>query len=210
MKIDIYNKNGKKTSKKVTLSDDVFKIEPNDHSIYLAVQSEMAALRQGTHSSKSRSEVRGGGAKPYKQKGTGRARVGSSRNPARVHGGTAFGPKPRKYSKSINKKVRQLARKSVLSQKVSSNDLIVIEDFNLDSNKTKDFVEILNNLSINNTKNAIMLGDVSENIHLSSRNIKGTIVFSALNASAYDLLDCQKLIFDLDGIEKLNNQLLGN
>ena len=209
MKIDIYNKEGKKTSKKVTLSDDVFKVDPNDHCIYLAVQSEMAALRQGTHSSKTRAEVRGGGAKPYKQKGTGRARVGSTRNPARVHGGTAFGPKPRSYSKSVNKKVKQLARKSVLSQKVLNNDLIVVDNFDLDSSKTKDFVAILNNLSISNTKNSIMLGDVSEGVHLSSRNVKGTVVFSALNASTYDLLDCQKLVFDLDGIEKLNNQLSG-
>jgi len=207
MKLDIYNKNGKKTSKKVTLNDDVFKIEPNEHCIYLAVNSEMAALRQGTHSSKTRAEVRGGGAKPYRQKGTGRARVGSIRNSARVHGGTAFGPKPRKYNKSINKKVRQLARKSVLSQKILSDDLIIVEDFNLDSKKTKDFIQILSNLSIQDKKNAIMLGDVSENIHLSSRNVKNTIVFSALSVSTYDLLDCQKLVFDLDGIEKLNNQL---
>jgi large subunit ribosomal protein L4 len=207
MKIDIYNKNGKKTSKKVTLNDDVFKITPNDHCVYLAVQSEMASLRQGTHSSKTRSEVRGGGTKPYKQKGTGRARVGSTRNPARVHGGTAFGPKPRKYNKSINKKVKQLARKSVLSQKVLSNDLIVVEDLSLESSRTKDFIQILNNLSIADTKNSVMVGNVTDEIHLSSRNIKGTIVFSALNASAYDLLDCQKLVFDLDGIEKLNSQL---
>ena len=211
MQLDIYNKNGKKTSKKVTLSDDVFKIEPNEHCIYLAVNSEMAALRQGTHSAKTRAEVSGGGTKPYKQKGTGRARVGSIRNPARVHGGSAFGPKPKKYNKSVNKKVKQLARKSVLSQKVLSNDLIVVEDFTLNSKKTKDFIQILNNLSIQDKKNAIMLGDVSDNIHLSSRNIKGTIIFSAASASTYDLLDCQKLIFDLDGIEKLNNQLsLGN
>ena len=207
MKIDIYNKQGKKTSKKVTLNDDVFKIEPNDHCIYLAVQSEMAALRQGTHSSKTRSEVRGGGAKPYKQKGTGRARVGSTRNPARVAGGAAFGPKPRKYNKSVNRKVKQLARKSVLSQKILSKDLIVVDNFDLESNKTKDFMNILTNLAVAGKKNSIMLGDVSDNVHFSSRNIKGTIVFSALSASAYDLLDCQKLIFDLDGIEKLNSQL---
>ena len=207
MKIDIYNKEGKKTSKKVTLSDDVFKVTPNDHCVYLAVQSEMAALRQGTHSSKTRAEVRGGGAKPYKQKGTGRARVGSTRNPARVHGGAAFGPKPRKYNKSVNKKVKQLARKSVLSQKILSNDLIVIDSFDLGSPKTKDFINVLQNLSIDGKKSSIMLGDVTDNIHLSSRNVKGTIVFSALSASTYDLLDCQKLIFDLDGIEKLNNQL---
>jgi len=210
MKLDIYNKNGKKTSKKVTLNDDVFKIKPNEHCVYLAVTSETASLRQGSHSTKTRAEVSGGGAKPYKQKGTGRARVGSNRNSARVHGGTAFGPKPRKYNKSINKKVKQLARKSVLSQKVLSKDLLVVEDFNLTSNKTKDFLQILNNLSIDNKKNAIMLGDVDENTHLSSRNIKGTIVFSALSASTYDLLDCQKLIFDLDGIKKINKQLASN
>ena len=209
MKLDIYNKNGKKTSKKVTLSDDVFKITPNEHSVYLAVNSELAALRQGTHSTKTRAEVSGGGAKPYKQKGTGRARIGSTRNSARVHGGSAFGPKPSKYKKSINKKVRQLARKSVLSQKISSNDLIVVEDLNLGSSKTKDFVKILKNLKLDNNKVAVMLGEVGEEIHLSSRNIKNTIVFSAMSASAYDLLDCQKLIFDLDGIEKINQQLLG-
>ena len=209
MKLDIYNKEGKKTSKKVTLSDEVFKIEPNDHCVYLAVQSEMAALRQGTHSSKTRAEVRGGGAKPYKQKGTGRARVGSTRNPARVHGGTAFGPKPRKYTKAVNKKVKQLARKSVLSQKILSNDLIVIDNFKLESGKTKDFISVLSNLSINNKKNSIMLGDVPDSVHLSSRNVRGTIVFSALSASTYDLLDCQKLVFDLEGIEKLNSQLAG-
>ena len=210
MKVDVYNKSGKKTSKKVTLSDDVFKIQPNDHCVYLAVQSEMAALRQGTHSSKTRAEVSGGGAKPYKQKGTGRARVGSTRNPARVHGGSAFGPKPRKYVKSVNKKVKQLARKSVLSQKILSNDLIVVEKFDLKTNKTKDFVGVLKNLSLEDKKISIMVGDVSDDIHLSSRNIKGVVVFSALSASTYDLLDCQKLVFDLEGIEKLNNQLSGN
>ena len=210
MKVDVYNKNGKKTSKKVTLSDDVFKIQPNDHCVYLAVQSEMAALRQGTHSSKTRAEVSGGGAKPYKQKGTGRARVGSTRNPARVHGGSAFGPKPRKYVKSVNKKVKQLARKSVLSQKILSNDLIVVEKFDLKTNKTKDFVGLLKNLSLEDKKISIMVGDVTDDIHLSSRNIKGVVVFSALSASTYDLLDCQKLVFDLEGIEKLNNQLSGN
>ena len=210
MKVDVYNKSGKKTSKKVTLSDDVFKIQPNDHCVYLAVQSEMAALRQGTHSSKTRAEVSGGGAKPYKQKGTGRARVGSTRNPARVHGGSAFGPKPRKYVKSINKKVKQLARKSVLSQKILSDDLIVVEKFDLKTNKTKDFVGLLKNLSLEDKKISIMVGDVTDDIHLSSRNIKGVVVFSALSASTYDLLDCQKLVFDLEGIEKLNNQLSGN
>ena len=210
MKLDIYNIDGKKTSKKVTLDDNVFKVDPNNHCIYLAVNSELAALRQGSHSTKTRSEVSGGGAKPYKQKGTGRARVGSTRNSARVHGGRAFGPKPRTYSKAVNRKVRQLARKSVLSQKVSSNNLIVVQDFSLKTSKTKDFVKILDDLSLSDKKTAIMLGEVQENLHLSSRNVKGVIVFDAMTASTYDLLDCEKLVFDVDGIEKLNNQLSNN
>tara|TARA_Y100001970_G_C14121437_1_gene796542 strand:- start:226 stop:858 length:633 start_codon:yes stop_codon:yes gene_type:complete len=210
MKLDIYNIDGKKTSKKVTLDDNVFKVDPNNHCIYLAVNSELAALRQGSHSTKTRSEVSGGGAKPYKQKGTGRARVGSTRNSARVHGGRAFGPKPRTYSKAVNRKVRQLARKSVLSQKVSSDNLIVVQDFSLKTSKTKDFVKILDDLSLSDKKTAIMLGEVQENLHLSSRNVKGVIVFDAMTASTYDLLDCEKLVFDVDGIEKLNNQLSNN
>ena len=125
MKLDIYNKTGQKSSKKVALKDEVFGITPNQHSVYLAVSAEMASIRQGTHSSKTRAEVSGGGAKPWRQKGTGRARIGSLRNPSRVHGSKAFGPKPHKYVKKINKKLKQLARKSVLSQKVSEKNFIV-------------------------------------------------------------------------------------
>ncbi len=128
MKLDIYQKSGKKSAKKVTLNEEVFGITPNKHCVYLAVSSEMASIRQGTHSSKTRAEVSGGGVKPWRQKGTGRARVGSIRNPSRVHGSKAFGPKPHKYDKKVNKKVRQLARRSVLSQKVSENNFIVIDN----------------------------------------------------------------------------------
>ena len=119
MKVDLYNKKGKKTSK-IDLNDKVFSIRPNEHTIYLAVKSELAANRQGTSSSKTRAEVRGGGTKPWKQKGTGRARVGSTRNPSRVHGGTAFGPEPREYNDKVNRKVKSIARKSALSQKIES------------------------------------------------------------------------------------------
>ena len=118
MKVDLYNISGSKTSKKADLNDKVFKIKPNQHSIYLAIKSELASRRQGTSSSKTRSEVRGGGAKPWKQKGTGRARIGSTRNPSRVHGGAAFGPRPHKYSVKVNKKVKVLAKKSALSIKI--------------------------------------------------------------------------------------------
>ena len=207
MKIDIYNKDGKKTSKKVTLSDDVFKVEPNDHCVYLAVQSEMAALRQGTHSSKTRAEVRGGGAKPYKQKGTGRARVGSTRNPTRVHGGSALGPKPHKYNKKINNKVRQLARKSVLSQKVSSGKFMVVSDFTMDAPKTKDFIQVINNLNLVGEKVTVLADEVDDNLFLGSRNLKYVTVIPAKTASTFDMLDCQTLVVDVAGAESLNAQL---
>ena len=133
MKADIYNKQGKKLTAKIDLNSKVFSIKPNQHSIYLAVKSELASNRQGTSSSKTRSEARGGGTKPWKQKGTGRSRIGSLRNPSRVHGGTAFGPKPHKYEKKVNLKVRQLARKSVLSQKVAAGNFIVVDDISMES-----------------------------------------------------------------------------
>ena len=150
MELDIYQKNGKKTSKKVSLEAKVFGVEPNEHSIYLAINSEMAAMRQGTHSSKTKGEVCGTGAKPWRQKGTGRSRIGYIRNPSRVHGSKAFGPKPHKYTKKVNRKVKILARKSILSRKVLNNKLLVIDEFSLTSPKTKEFASILKNLKIEN------------------------------------------------------------
>ena len=152
MKLDIYQKSGKKSTKKLSLDDAVFGIEPNEHSIYLAVNSEMAAMRQGTHSSKTKGEVRGTGAKPWRQKGTGRARVGYWRNPSRVHGSKAFGPKPHKYEVKVNKKVKVLAKKSALSLKVSSSSYKIIEEFVLNTHKTKDFVSMLNKFDLKNEK----------------------------------------------------------
>ena len=131
MKLDVYQKSGKKSTKTVALESTVFEVDPNEHSIYLAVTSEMAAMRQGTHSSKTKGEVRGTGAKPWRQKGTGRARVGYFRNPSRVHGSKAFGPKPHNYEKKVNRKVKILARKSILSQKVLNKNFIVIDKFSL-------------------------------------------------------------------------------
>ena len=140
----LYNISGSETENSLKLNKDVYGIEPNEHSIYLTVKSELASNRQGTSSSKTRAEVRGGGAKPWKQKGTGRARVGSSRNPSRVHGGVAFGPKPRKYKLKVNKKVKKLAKKSVLSQKLIDKKLIIVDKFEIDSHKTKEFIDVLN------------------------------------------------------------------
>ena len=207
MKLDIYQKTGKKLSRKVELQDDIFCIEPNEHCVYLAISSEMAAIRQGTHSSKTRSEVAGSGAKPWRQKGTGRARIGSIRNPSRVHGSKAFGPKPHKYSKKINKKVRQLARKSVLSQKVLDNSIVVVDSIVPETAKTKDFNEIIKNLKISDKKITVLTDVVDENLYLGSRNLKNLCVMPVSSASAYDLMDCQVLLISESSINILNKQL---
>ena len=207
MKLDIYQKSGKKSSKKVTLKVEVFGVTPNQHCVYLAVNSEMASIRQGSHSSKTRAEVSGGGAKPWRQKGTGRSRIGSLRNPSRVHGSKAFGPKPHKYEKKVNKKVKILARKSVLSQKVLDNNFLVLDEFSLDQPKTSEFAAILQNLKINEKKVTILTDSIDDNLYLSSRNIKDICVIPASSASAYDLLDCQLILADLASVEILNNQL---
>ena len=207
MKLEIYKKSGKKSTKKVDLEATVFGLDPNEHSIYLAVNSEMAAIRQGTHSSKTKGEVQGTGAKPWRQKGTGRARVGYLRNPSRVHGSKAFGPKSHKYEKKVNRKVKVLARKSILSQKFSSNNFMVIEEISLESSKTKEFLAILKNLNIHDKKVTILVNEISENLLLGSRNIKNICVIPATSASAYDLLDNQLILVDLASIELLNKQL---
>ena len=207
MKLDIYQKSGKKSSEKVTLQDEVFGVTPNDHCVYLAVSSEMTSIRQGTHSSKTRSEVSGGGAKPWRQKGTGRARIGSIRNPSRVHGSKAFGPKPHKYEKKVNKKVKQIARRSVLSQKVSENNFMVLDNVVPGSSKTSEFSGLLKNLNLNGKKVTILTGKMDDNLYFGSRNIKNICVVPAHSVSTYDLLDCQLILADVASVEILNNQL---
>ena len=207
MKLDVYQQNGNKSTKKITLESTVFGVVPNEHSIYLAVSSEMAAMRQGTHSSKTKGEVRGTGAKPWRQKGTGRSRIGYLRNPSRVHGSKAFGPKPHKYQKKVNAKVKIFARKSILSKKVLENNFMVIDEFSLESPKTKEFISILKNLKIENKKVTILADQVSENLFFGARNIKNICVIPATSASAYDLLDNHILLADLAGIKALNKQL---
>ena len=207
MKLDIYQKSGKKSAKKVTLNEEVFGITPNKHCVYLAVSSEMASIRQGTHSSKTRAEVSGSGAKPWRQKGTGRARVGSIRNPSRVHGSKAFGPKPHKYDKKVNKKVRQLARRSVLSQKVSENNFIVIDNILPKTPKTSEFSGLLKNFNLNGEKVTVLTDTMEENLYLGSRNIKNICVVPVESASTYDLLDCQMILANEASVEILNKQL---
>ena len=207
MKLDIYQKSGKKSAKKVTLNEAVFGITPNEHCVYLAVSSEMASIRQGTHSSKTKGEVAGSGAKPWRQKGTGRARVGHIRNPSRVHGSKAFGPKPHGYDKKVNKKVRQLARRSVLSQKVSKNSFIVLDNIFPETPKTSEFTILLKNFNLTEKKVTVLTDSMEENLYLGSRNIKNICVVPVQSASAYDLLDCQMILANEASVEILNKQL---
>ncbi len=207
MKLDIYQKSGKKSAKKVTLNEAVFGITPNEHCVYLAVSSEMSSIRQGTHSSKTKGEVAGSGAKPWRQKGTGRARVGHIRNPSRVHGSKAFGPKPHGYDKKVNKKVRQLARRSVLSQKVSKNSFIVLDNIFPETPKTSEFTDLLKNFNLIEKKVTVLTDSMEENLYLGSRNIKNICVVPVQSASAYDLLDCQMILANEASVEILNKQL---
>ena len=205
MKVDLYNISGSKTSKKADLNDKVFKIKPNQHSIYLAIKSELASRRQGTSSSKTRSEVRGGGAKPWKQKGTGRARVGSTRNPSRVHGGSAFGPRPHKYSVKVNRKVKVLAKKSALSIKIAADEYKILDKFSIDSHKTKDFVGVLKKLDLQNIKITLITNEKNDNLFLSSKNLEKIKLVNAQSFSTYDIMNSNYILVDKSSVEYLNN-----
>ena len=204
MKLDIYNQSGKKMSKQVELNKSVFGVTPNEHSIYLAVKSEMASKRQGTSKSKNRSEVRGTGSKPWKQKGTGRARIGSIRNPSRPGGGTAFGPEPRTYSLKVNKKVRNVARKSILSSKVLSESLMIVDKIVLDDKKTKSFVQIIKNLGLESKKVTFLVNENDENAYKSSRNLHNVNMCLSSNVSNYDLINNDTIIIDQKSLEYFN------
>ncbi|MBK8945598.1 MAG: 50S ribosomal protein L4 [Ignavibacteriae bacterium] len=207
MNLDVYKIDGSKTGDQITLNESIFGIEPNDHVIYLSVKAHLANKRQGTHKAKERSEVSGGGKKPWKQKGRGGARAGSSRSPLWVGGGTIFGPKPRNYSLSINKKVNKLARKSALSYKAKAEQIIVVEDFNFDSPKTKDFVSILKSLNLNGKKTLLLTSENLVNVYKSGRNVEKINILEAINASTYDLLNNQILLVQKGAIEKIEKIL---
>ncbi len=205
MKVDVYKIDGTKSSSKVELSDDIFGIEPNDHVIYLAVKSYLANQRQGTHKAKERAEVRGGGRKPWKQKGRGGARAGTTRSPLWVGGGTIFGPRPRNYRQKLNKKVAQLARKSALSYKAKAEQIMVVEDFDFDSPKTKELVSILKSLNVDGKKTLLLTAGTREKVYLSGRNIPKLNIIQAANASTYDLVNNQLLLVQKSAVEEIQN-----
>lgn len=207
MKVDVYKIDGSKSSGKVELSDEIFGIEPNDHVLYLAVKAYLANQRQGTHKAKERSEVSGGGRKPWKQKGRGGARAGTTRSPLWVGGGTIFGPRPRNYRQKLNKKVLQLARKSALSYKAKADQIIVVEDFDFDSPKTKELSNILSALKVNGKKILLLTAGNRQKVYLSGRNLPKLNILEASNASTYDLVNNQLLLLQKSAVEEIQNSL---
>ena len=195
MKLSVYNIKGKETSKSVNLDKEIFGVDPNPHAIYLDVKNYLAAQRQGTHKSKERGEIKGSRRKLRKQKGSGAARVGDIKNPIFRGGGRIFGPRPRNYEFKLNKKVKNIARKSALSQKAKNKNIIVLEDFSMESPSTKGYAKILSNLEQENNKTLLILADSNKNILLSSRNLKKTKVVTASNLTTYDLVNANKLMF---------------
>jgi len=210
VKFTVYKKDGLESDQKIIFEAPSFDIEPHDHSIYLAVKTEMTNSRQGTHSTKTRAEVRGGGRKPWKQKGRGGARAGSRRSPIWVGGGRAFGPKPKYYSMKINKKVKTLARKSALAYKYREGAIKVLEDFKLEEAKSKTIRQLLKALDIEDKRITLLTSELTENLYLACRNFYNILLVEAERASTYDMVDCEVLLVDKEGFEKLNNCLLAN
>lgn len=204
MKLDIYKIDGKTSGKKIDLSDSIFGVEPNDHAIYLSVKSYLANQRQGTHKTKERGEVRGGGKKPWKQKGRGGARAGTIRSPLWVGGGTIFGPRPRDYRQDLPKKVKRLARKSALSYKVKDEQLIVVEDFNFEKPRTKEFQNFLDSLKLSGKKVLLLTNGKSETVYKSGRNISKVKILEAAKASTYDILNNQVLVVQEGAVDTIS------
>ena len=203
MELAVINTQGKETGRKVILNDSVFGIEPNDHAIYLDTKQFLANQRQGTHKAKERGEIAGSTRKIKRQKGTGTARAGSIKNPLFRGGGRIFGPKPRYYGFKLNKKVKELARKSALSYKASTNNIIVLEDFSFEAPKTKEIVKMGDNLNISNKKSLIVLKEQNKNIYLSSRNVQGVEVVTADELSTYNIMKASTLVLVESAIDVL-------
>jgi len=204
MELVVHSKSGQATDKKVLLDDSIFGIEPNDHAIYLDVKQYLANQRQGTHDSRERSDVTGSTRKIKRQKGTGTARAGDIKNPLFRGGGRVFGPHPRDYHFKLNKKVKRLARKSALTYKAKDNEIIVVEDFKMDTPKTKEFLSILKDFELDNKKTLLVLADKDENIYLSSRNIQKAKVVRADSLNTYDILNANKIIMVESSLKTIN------
>ena len=203
MEVNVINISGKETGAKVQLPDAIFAVKPNDHAIYLDVKQFLANQRQGTHKSKQRNEIAGSTRKLYKQKGTGGARAGSIKSPLFNGGGRVFGPQPRDYSFKLNKKLKSLARKSALTYKAQDNNILVLEDFNFDSIKTKNYVKLVADLNLTDAKTLLVLPTADNNVYLSSRNLKKSKVVTAAQLNTYDVLNAGTLILTTETVKTL-------
>ena len=207
MDINVLDIKGQETGRKVTLNENIFGIEPNDHVLYLAVKQYLADQRQGTAKSKERSEHAGSTRKLGRQKGGGGARRGDINSPVRVGGGRVFGPKPRDYSFKLNKKVKVLARKSALAYKAQDNAIVVVEDFNLDAPKTKDFVNIAKNLKVDGKKVLLVLPKVEKNVYLSARNLQKAEVMTASQVNSYKVLNADVVVITENSLKVIDEIL---
>jgi len=207
MEVKVLDFNGKDTGRKVQLSDSVFAIEPNNHAVYLDVKQYLANQRQGTHKAKERAEVTGSTRKIKKQKGTGTARAGSIKNPLFKGGGTIFGPRPRSYSFKLNKSLKRLARKSAFSIKAKESNIIVLEDFDFEAPNTKNFINVLKALGLENKKSLFVLGESNKNVYLSSRNLKASNVVTSSELSTYAILNTNNLVLLEGSLELIEENL---
>ncbi|EGK00941.1 MULTISPECIES: 50S ribosomal protein L4 [Dysgonomonas] len=207
MELSVLDKNGKDTGKKVALNDAIYGIEPNEHVLWLDVKQYLANQRQGTHKSKERSEMSGSTRKLIRQKGGGGARRGDINSPVLVGGARVFGPKPRDYSFKLNKKVKQLARKSALATKAKGNQIVIVEDFSFDAPKTKDFVALTKNLQVADKKILLVLPDQNKNVYLSARNLERVKVVKASDLNTYSILNCSSLVLAESSVAVIDNLL---
>lgn len=205
MELAIYNIKGEDTGRKAVLSDAVFAIDANEHAVYLDVKQYLANQRQGTHKSKERSEVSGSTRKLHKQKGGGGSRIGDINSPVLVGGGRVFGPRPRDYRFKLNKKIKQLARKSVLSAKAQDNKIVIVEDFTFEAPKTKEFVNLTKNLKLEGQKLLLLAASLDANVQLSARNVPGANLMNAADANTYALLNNNAIVLTESGLEVINN-----
>ncbi|WP_437920718.1 50S ribosomal protein L4 [Sphingobacterium sp. LRF_L2] len=203
MEVNVLNLSGKETGAKVQLPESVFGVKPNDHAIYLDVKQYLANQRQGTHKSKQRNEIAGSTRKLHKQKGTGGARAGSIKSPLFNGGGRVFGPQPRDYSFKLNKKLKQVARKSALSYKAQENNILVLDAVSFESIKTKNYVSLINALNVADEKTLLVLPAYDNNVYLSSRNLKKAKVIAASDLNTYDVLNATKLLLTADSVKTL-------
>ena len=208
MELKIYKLDGSESGQTISLPKEVFEIEPNQHLVYQSVRTYLSNQRQGTHKTKGRSEVRGGGKKPFRQKGTGRARQGTSRSPIMVGGGNIFGPIPHTYKLTLPKKSARLARKSALSMKAKENEIMIIEDFTFDSPKTKDLFNILKSLKIDDKKTLLLVSEKNDNVYKSGRNLEKVNVLISDKAATYDLLNNKLILLQKSAVDTLCKSLI--